>query len=397
MRLCGAAAAIILPLQAVAQLTGTAAATVQYENNSNVFDLNSGFGAPVTGTTRRSDSYYSYGAQFTASYPWRRQEFYATVSAADYKYQHFSELNHTSYNFEGGWNWRLAEAFDGKLDVVRTRNMVPFYNLTGSTFSTTLSLLTEQRETAQINYTLNSRWRLEGMAYTSKSEQPVVNAPDLQLTQNAGTVDLDYLGLGWLTSGITATYLKGHYEGSITTDNPSFTETRFGFLAKYKRTRTTLNGQLGYSHRTSDNNRDSTAGLTGLLEFTDQLTPRTTVTAKAERVINSYVFDAGSEIDSNLSGSVAWQATYKSAFTAGYTFSYRDFPGQGNNPIGSRRVDIQEYVTFGINYQPWRWLLVRPYYNAQTRRSTFVGGHFSATIYGVSVTLQTPDEKRRPR
>jgi len=121
----------------------------------------------------------------------------------------------------------------------------------------------------------------------------------------------------------------------------------------------------------------------------------TTVTAKVDRKINNYVVNAGSEIDTDLGGSVLWQATYKSAFSAGYTFSYRDFPGQGNNPIGSRRVDIQEYVTFGINYQPFRWLLLRPYYNAQTRRSTFVGGHYSSTTYGLSVSVMTPDNKRR--
>jgi hypothetical protein len=83
--------------------------------------------------------------------------------------------------------------------------------------------------------------------------------------------------------------------------------------------------------------------------------------------------------------------------SVGYTFSYRDFPGQGNNPVGSKRVDIQEFATMEINYQPRRWLFIKPYMNIQTRRSTFVGGHFSSTIFGVNLTVSTPDSRRKPQ
>ncbi len=398
VRLCCALAACALPSHAFAQFSGKAAATAQYESNSNVFDLNSGFGTPSIADGRRSDSFYAYGGQFEADYAWARQEFYAKASASRYNYQRFTSLDHTGYNLDAGLRWILGPRLDGRFDVLRSRNMVPFYNLSGNVLSISslrLSILTEQRETADIGYTLNSRWRLEGSAHTSKTEQPVFNNPDLRLTASGASAALDYLGFGWITSGLTAGYLSGDYRGATSTSNPTYHETSVGLLTKYKRSRSTLDAQLGYSRRTSADNLNSTSGLTGRLEFSDQLTPRTTVTAKVDRKINNYVVNAGSEIDTDLGGSVLWQATYKSAFSAGYTFSYRDFPGQGNNPIGSRRVDIQEYVTFGINYQPFRWLLLRPYYNAQTRRSTFVGGHYSSTTYGLSVSVMTPDNKRR--
>ena len=71
----------------------------------------------------------------------------------------------------------------------------------------------------------------------------------------------------------------------------------------------------------------------------------------------------------------------------GYKFAYQDYPGQGNNPVGSNRVDIQETPTMAISYQPRRWLLISPYANWLTRRSTFIGGHFSTNIIGVRVTV----------
>jgi hypothetical protein len=189
--------------------------------------------------------------------------------------------------------------------------------------------------------------------------------------------------------------VTGDYQGSSDPRlNPSYDQETVNFVAKFKRPRSTFNGAIGYSRRTSANSLDNTSGFTGLVDFSDQLTARTRITLKADRQINSYLVNSGSEIDSNLGGSLQWQATYKSAFTVAYTFSYLDFPGQGNNPIGSRRVDIQEYVTFGINYEPRQWLLIKPYYNAQTRRSTLVGGHFSSTVWGVNLVVSTPDKRK---
>ena len=394
LRLCPALLALVLPLPAVAQLTGKAAATAQYENNSNIFYLNSGFGAPSTGEGRRSDTYYAYGAQFEGEYGMQRQVLYASASASRYEYQHFTDLDHTGYHLDGGLRWKLAQFLDGRLDVTRTRNMVPFYNLAGSlngAQALTLSINTEQRETADIGMNLSSLWRLEGSAYTSKADEPIFGSPNLQLNQKGGTATINYLGFGTLTSGLAATYMSGDYQGSSNPQlNPSYSQETLNFVAKFKRPRSTFNGQLGYSRRTSANSLDNTSGFTGQVNFTDQLTPRTTITLKADRQINSYLVNSGSEIDSNLGGSLQWQATYKSSFTVSYTFSYLDFPGQGNNPIGSRRVDIQEFVTFGVNYEPRKWLLIKPYYNAQTRRSTLVGGHFSANVWGVNLVISTP-------
>jgi hypothetical protein len=392
--------ALSLALPAHAQLAGTAAATTQFESNSNVFDLNSGVAAPTT-DGRRSDTLYSYGAQFEGSYSWRRQQFHANVSATQFEYHRFTGLNHTSYNFGAGMNWLFGPRLDGKLDVVRTRNMVPFYNLTGSLAGSVLqlSLVTEQRETAAIGLLLSPVWRLEGVGYTSKSDQPVFRAPSLQLTQNSGAVALGYQGFAGISSGLSYTYSSGDYTGAqnlVTTGatNASFRQSTAEFFAKKEQGRATLDGKLGYSRRTSDTGNDNSSGLTGLFDVGYELTPKTRVTAKIARTINSYLLNSGSEIDTDAGATVQWQATHKVAFTAGYTFSYRKFPRQGNNPVGSDRFDIQEYASLGANYQPLQWLQIRPYGNVQTRRSTFIGGHYSSTVVGVYLTALIPEKPK---
>jgi hypothetical protein len=394
--ICTALVALSLPIRAHAQFTGKASATAQFESNSNVFDLESGFNP--TGTNDRSDTFFAYGAAFDARYSWGRQQIFATASTTEYEYQRFTELNHNGYNVDAGLIWKLGEPLDGKLDVTRTHSMVPFYNLTGSALA--LSLETEQKEAAQIGLKLGSEWKVEGSAYTSKTDQPVQNAPNLQLTETSVTTSIDYLGFGRLTSGLTAGYLSGDYSGSNGNLNPTYSQSTVGLLAKYKHTtRTIFEGQIGYSRRTSDTGSNSTSGVTGLLDLTHQLTPKTRYMVKIDRTINSYFLNAGSEIDTEAAASIDWQATYRTAVSVGYTFTYRNFPGQGNNPVGSDRVDIQEYATMGISYQPKRWLQIKPYANVQTRRSTFIGGHFSQTIFGVFVTVSpfTPYTPYRPK
>jgi hypothetical protein len=391
--ICLALLAIALPFQARAQFKGSASATGQFESNSNVFDLPSGVSPAGTSDFRRSDTYFAYGAAFDGSYLFGKQELYASGSTKEYDYQRFTELDHNDYRIDIGLNWKLSDFLDGKLDALRSHYMAPFFDLSGSELS--LSLVTEQRETARVGIKLSSDWRLEGTAFTSKIDQPIPGAPNLQLTQTSGMTSIEYLGIGALTSGFTATYLTGEYSGTNGIVDPSYSQVTAALIADYYSGRTTFEGQVGYSRRNSATGIDNTSGLTGLLDLKYQATRKTVFLAKIDRTINSYFLNAGSEIDTDASASVNWQATYKLSVAGGYTFSYRNYPGQGNNPVGSDRVDIQETINLSLLYQPQRWLQIGPYANVQTRRSTFIGGHYSSNIYGVMVTVTPYQPKAR--
>jgi hypothetical protein len=387
--ICTALAALVLPGRVHAQFAGKVSATAQFESNSNVFDLESGFSPPAN-TSRRSDTSFAYGAGFDLSYLWDRQQLYATASTTKYEYQHFTQLDNTSYQIDAGLKWKLGELLDGKLDVARTRSMVPFFDLSG--VAQELSLSTVQTETAQVGIRLSSDWKLEGSAYSSKTDQPVAGEPNLQLTQTSGTAAINYVGFTGLSSGLTAGYSTGEYGGSATTANPKYSQYTAGLAADYKHNRATFDGQIGYSKRQSDTGTDNTSGLTGAFDIKYQLTPKTSVMANVSRSINSFVVNTSSEIDTAVGAGVNWQALYKLSVYAGYTFTYRDYPGQATNTASGDRVDIQEYANLAINYEPQPWLLIKPYANVQTRRSTFVGGDFNSTVFGVSVTV-TPYQR----
>jgi hypothetical protein len=385
-----AVALISIPMKAHAQFTGNVSATAQFENNSNVFNLESGVSQPGATNHRGADSFLAYGAAFDLRYLWSKQELYASASTTQFNYQRFSELNHDDYKFETGLNWVLGHLLDGNVDVRRTRTMVPFFDLTG----TTLSLQTEQRETALVGLKVTPEWRVEGSAYTDTIDEPIPLAPNLRAKESSGTATAKYLGIAGFTSGAYVGYRSGSFEGTNGTLNPDYHETSEGLVATYQSSRSTMDGQIGYSRRTSTTGTDNTSGVTGKFKLKDQLTPKTDIAIELGRAINSYLLNAGSEIDTSAGVTANWQATYKLQVSLGYTYTYRDYPRQGNNPVGSNRIDHQQYATLGVDYRPQRWIIIRPYSNITVRRSDYIGANFNSTVFGVYVTILRPKKTK---
>ena len=96
-----AGAALLVPEQARAQLSGVASANAQYENNSNLYAFP---GRTTNNSTPTRAEALSYGAAFEGAYGLGRQQLYAWGRAAKYDYLGLSELNHTEYSKGGGNN-----------------------------------------------------------------------------------------------------------------------------------------------------------------------------------------------------------------------------------------------------------------------------------------------------
>ena len=312
--ICTALAALALPIRADAQFIGRASGTVQFESNSNVFDLEADSAPVGIGGFHQADTYFAYGAEFDGIYLFDRQQIYARVLTKEYDYQRFTELNHNDYEAISRLIWKLGENWDGLLGVSRTHSMVPFLDLSGSSLA--LSLVTQQRETLQIDLKLNSDWKVEGLTYTNKVTQPVPGAPSLQLTESSGTATIKYTGPGRFTSGLTASYLSGDYSGSSGSQNPSYNQSQAGLAVTFVSPRSILEGQVGYTSRVSSADADNASGFTGLLDFTYQQTSKTAWRIKIDRMVNSFIVNAGSEIDTDAGLGLTWQASYKLAVSA---------------------------------------------------------------------------------
>jgi hypothetical protein len=272
--------------------------------------------------------------------------------------------------------------------------MVSFWNVVG----TSLVLQTEQRETAKASVQATPDWRAEFTGLTRKVDQPQTLAPDLSLTETSGQAAIKYTGTAGVTSGLTATYLKGSFSNTGPTVAPSYTQESAGLTATDVVTGlSTFRGQIGYTRRSSDSGNNNIGGVTGELDYQRALTGKTTVEADLTRAINVYLTNDASEIDSVAVLTATWQATYKIGVVLGYNFTYRQLPRQGDAygaggvivATGTEQTEHLSTPSLAVTYTPVPWLVLKPYVNYQTRASqNFVGGDFNSTVVGVQFTLQ---------
>jgi len=387
-RLClvvAAAALVQVPWPCLATVTVAASGTARYEYDSNVFDLQNGFPVPGTSDIQKSDTLYTYGAAVDVNYLWDRQQLFATLSDNEFRYDRFTELNHNEYILDGGLNWKLGSLLSGTLEEQRNRTMISFSNVENSQFG----LQTEQRESGKIDFAFLPDWRIEGRGAYRTVDQVFLDLPNVDLNETSGILELDYIGRAGLTAGLSGGYTDGNYTGPTAALNPSYRQTTVALTGIFEPTgRSKINGALGYSDRTSTSAINTISGFTGELDYKNQLTGKTSVQAQISRAI------ASSEIDTTAATSVHWQATYKLGVVAGYTWTNRDLPGQGDAPLGSNRDDHLQYATITLDYEVLRWLSIKPYMNYQTRKSDYIGANFNASIVGVSFTGVWQDQRQ---
>jgi hypothetical protein len=407
----GCAAALILsPAAAFAQLAFTAAANGGYEYNSNTFDLQHGVPTPVNGLGANGvpalgpknafsygDSLYTYGAKLDANYAVSQQNFHLVVLGTEFRYDDFTLLNHSEYTVDGSWNLKFGSLIDGLVEVDRNRVMVNLYNL----INAQLALQTEQRETVKLGLNVTPELRTEIGGYTRKLDEPLLGAPDLSLTENSGTFGLKYTGAAALSAGFEGTYLRGNFSGNILVLNgqpinvaPAYRQWTVALTATDQISSvSTFIGNIGYSKRQAAADAGATglynaSGVTGEFDYRRALTGKTSVAATLQRSIQTYLTGTGSEIDTIAGLDAVWQATSKLGVTLGYDFAYREYPDQGDRP-GELRKDKQNFVNLTVEYDPLRWLTVRPYANYQVRRSSgYSLGDYDASVVGIKFSVQ---------
>jgi hypothetical protein len=383
-KLAGASAAGILVLGLAPQPTSaevdvSATGTAQYEYNSNVFALPTGYVVPGVPVSHHEDWFQAYGGAFQVNDDFGQQKFSLTLTGKDYSYNYFTELNHTDYFIDGGWHGTFGALLEAKFDVTRTHNMVAFIDV----LQTPLVLQTEQRESGQIGYQFSPNWRIQDVAYYRTVEEPLAGLPNLELSETSEQVTLQYLGRDRLVGGISGTYLTGNFTGSTGNLNPSYQQAQAEMVINYQVTgRSTLVGDAGYSRRTSAVPADDLSRPTGQLVYTNDLTGKTQIQLTVSRDISSYFVDSGSQIETSAIGRVVWLATRRISVSASYAWTDRLLPDQGNTP-GTNRIDHLQQVIAKIEYQPFNWLWIESYANLQTRDSNVSIGKFNGNVFGL--------------
>jgi len=382
-------ALLLAPVPAFAQVTATVSASGQYEYNSNVFDLQPGFTFAGLGTDPRlSDEDYTYSGAVNLKDQWKQQTIFGDVSGSEVKYDYYSHLNHYIYSVDAGWNGTFASVVDGNLEVLRTHSMVPFTFV----FQSALTLSTEQREQGGLGLQFLPRWRAEASAYTHTVTWPLPGDPNLAVDESEGELALKYVGTAGLTSGLSGEYLSGHYTGATNAAlNATYRQWSGDWVVNEMSGRSSLTSAIGYSSRTTPgftSRVNNISAVTGNINYSNQVTGKTSLSVALARLIHTYITNSGSEIDNSATLTANWQATYKTGFVVSYIWDYAQLPGQGNSPFGSNRLDHIQTASASITYQALRWLVFKPFVNYDTRNSDFIGANFDNWVVGANLTVQ---------
>ncbi len=357
-----------------------------------------------------STTILSYSGALALQETWDKQTLFVDASGRDLHYDRFASLDHTEYNFDGGWRGSIG-AFDGNVEALDTRSMAPFMYL----FAPDLVLQTTKSVQGGLGVRFEQHWRLSATGDDGKISWPLVAAPDLQLRTQDGALKLEYLGPARLNFGVTAGYSKGEYSGTtqlLTEDaglppaeareilqiDLPYRQTSFGLTAseelakneKEENARSTFSGDIDYTKRSSTASIDTYSVVTGAMRYKRWVTGKTWVQLELSRRINNFVAAAASMVDTVGTLSAKWQATYKISLAASYSYDYGALPpgngGEVSFVIG--RIDRLQTVSLKGDYEALRWLALKPYFTFEARRTNYAPGVFNDTIVGVDLVLQ---------
>lgn len=350
---------------------------------SNVFDLSSAEQAVIQrGSTRRADAVMENRVGFDTGYSLSRQHFHFTAEGRRFNYDHFTELDHNEYLLDGGLDWMVTDALNGKLSFRQERRMASFADRQ----STQLSLERERKIDGSANLLITPEWRFEVGGRTRKLASPLPGFPAFALSENAGSAGIKYLGFNRLATGLTAEYLAGKYTGVPDA-------TRFDQISLLSETDyivsglSTLHLKLGYASRKDRDRGGGTAsGFVGSLGYVRQLTGKTSVGIKVFRQIDSYVAGSSSVVATGATIGLTWKATDKITVDASYVYTYSNFKGQGTpGTLTSGRGDHYQYSLLRLTYQALRWLEIRPNLEYEDRHSSVAVAGFNSMLVGLQL------------
>jgi hypothetical protein len=373
---------------AYAQTTFLPYASTQYEHNNNVFYLpNSAAALANNGDPTLGDSSLRTVAGADINFLWDRQRFFSTLEGRYIDYDHFGYLSHNEYLAKAGLDWKLLSAFDGTFLGSIERVMAAFAQ---RDTQTQLAVNLDRHAIGRFNFRITPDWRLETSVDYHDLDSPIQDFPTYGLTETTGHAALKYMGFSDLTYGFTAEYINGKYRNAPVPG--SYNQTNLDLTMAYTASGlSSFNGAIGYTKRDQGQNQGSVSALSGELGYLRRLSGKTSLHLDLTRAVNSYIGAGGSELDTTALAQLTFQPTYKTGMSLSYQYIWSKFLGQtipGSDVLG--RKDRTPGVTFKVNYQALRWLLIQPYVNYQRRDSNEQGFNFSSTIIGIQILAKKP-------
>jgi len=355
-------------------------AAASYEHQTNPFYQWSGTTAPIAAS---ADSLIRLRAGLDARLTSSRQTLLASAEVRRFDYRTLTFLGRTEELLDGSYQWHLSSLVDGDVGYRHEHRMVPFEELANTR---ALLMETEGIATAAVNVTSRAGWRIESRLKRRSLASPRPGVPRLDLDENSIHEAVRH-PLKRLSVGFDGEYLSGTYTGAGILGAPRYHQTTLQLAAERRIAQfSTFEGAVGYTWR-DETNGAGVSEFTGLVGYRREISSKTSAEIRLRRAINSYVTDAGSEIDTDLALRVVWQPTAKVQVEPSFILMRSVFPGR-TFAAESSRHDQYRMMALDIHYQVLDWLALHPYVRHALRSSSVPTFGFDASAIGLELVMK---------
>lgn len=359
-------------------------------HESNLFRLPPGTDTQgETGKSGKSDDIgiASLGFRLDKRYSLQRLQFEANL--VNYRYHTFDHLNFTARNYAAAWSWQLTPAFQGNLTSSRTEALNSFNDFTGYGVR---NVRTDENHRLDGVLELDGAWRaLGGVAQTVRANsETFLEESDTRLNTVEAGVRRDFRSgssLSLITRRGRGEYFnRSGLSPTQQLDNAFEQREQELKLTWPMSAKTTLQGRLAHLERRHEHfpARDY-SGQVGNLSVTLRATDKLLLTGGFAHALDPFQSNASSYASTNrFALGTLWRITEKTSVRGQYDIARRDFRGAITNSSADGRHDTLRHARIGIEWEPYRSVVLGAALEHERRDSNQSGYDFKNSTGTVS-------------
>lgn len=379
-----AAAPSLAQIYAQDQDQADAPSTLQWRVGENVQRDSNVFRTPDNQRLSDTIAVTTLGLKLDKRYSLQRLEL--DLSADNYQYREFSQLNFNAVNYAGAWRWAVTPRLYGNVIAERS----DYLDRLAPSGVDALNHRVERQTGVDAEYELGAAWHALAGVFERRTTNSLALGLEPDATVRGGEGGVRYV----LPSGSSVAYRyrqgQGDYDstGSLAPlatsdfkDREHEVELQWTPSAK-----TRVAGRLAYAKRAHDSlARRDFSGWRGRINGTWEVTGKTRVEGGLVRELASYQTDDASFYEGyRLFVGPVWNATEKIAVRLRYDHGERSYKGALPGFADSGRKDRLDVTTLALEWSPVRALrLVASWQNDQ-RRSNLPGLDYRAHVYSLA-------------
>jgi exopolysaccharide biosynthesis operon protein EpsL len=329
--------------------------------------------------SEKSDRILTTNAGIKIDKPYALQRFQVDVNVVDNRYDSYSYLDYTAFNYRAAWLWQLTPNIKGTLSADQKQVLNSFADFLGfnNQLTRTRNIQTNENRIFDVDALIGGGWHLLGGVSELRSRNSVTFDAVGDFVQAGANIGIKYVAPSENSIALVQRAFNGDYQGRVL-DVASQLDTGFRQRETEAQLQWRLTGKslidarLGYVDREHDNfsSRDYD-GVTGRLAYNWQPTGKLGITTSIARNIYSFQQAINSYyVADTFAISPVWHVTAKTSLNLRYDFSHRDYRG-AIDPIAEHRKDNVQSLMLSADWKPLRTVTVTGALRHEMRSSSF--------------------------